>query len=162
MTWEEAIVQVLNEEGSPMSSKEITNKILEKGYREADRPIEDQRKTVGGLLSKNEKGWFEHELEEGKCKGKYKLKKIPATDKIVASTAAKVDLSVSLYDLVRACIETIGRKCFEAKELYAFAPIFKVCMPQCENLEDALKHQLDELVKEGLLDALPSDCYSVK
>ena len=78
------------------------------------------------------------------------------------STAIKVGLSVSLYDLVRACIETIGRKCFEAKELYAFAPIFKVCMPQCENLEDALKHQLDELVKEGLLDALPHDCYSMK
>jgi hypothetical protein len=78
------------------------------------------------------------------------------------STAAKVDLSVSLYDLVRACIETIGRKCFEAKELYAFAPIFKVCMPQCENLENALKHQLDELVKDGVLDTLPHDCYSVK
>lgn len=507
MTWEEAIVQVLDEEGSPMSSKEITNKILEKGYKEADRPIEDQRKTVGGLLSKNEKGWFEHELEEGKCKGKYKLKKTPETDKIVASktsgrvapvvvvrpctsykpgdskykeakdfvkppvpsdlemqllelivnfrlplangevcfadildkdklhvdilkeegsrtqsvdatilreklgelkkqiadmereaqwdpllrdlygtllnsmhsaaeeaeqrlqgasdgkvefeiplfgkfvpgnkeskpkvviylksiennlksyesrwdvmagvfvhemfhawnyfnagrksnsvlaidepmvefetlyflkkleaftksqyhslkdkvlivrsnrasrvhnkqqsigdvaaygfgyylfkelsksdadsidwietyseksasishdlvekvenalipvypfksedevfkwfeeiifsgratlattrksTAAKVDLSVSLYDLVHACIETIGRKCFEAKELYAFVPIFKVCMPQCENLEDELKNQLDELVKDGDLDAIPGDCYSVK
>ena len=77
------------------------------------------------------------------------------------STAAKVDLSVSLYDLVLACIETIGRKCFEAKELYAFAPIFKVCMPQCENLEDELKNQLDELVKKGVLDAIPSDCYSV-
>ena len=76
--------------------------------------------------------------------------------------ATKVDLSVSLYDLVYACIKTIGRKCFEAKELYAFAPIFKVCMPQCENLEDALKNQLDELVKEGLLDALPHDCYSMK
>ncbi len=78
------------------------------------------------------------------------------------STAAKVDLSVSLYDLVHACIETIGRKCFEAKELYAFAPIFKVCMPQCENLEDELKNQLDELVKDGDLDAIPGDCYSVK
>ena len=76
--------------------------------------------------------------------------------------AAKVDLSVSLRKLVLACIKTIGRKCFEAKELYAFAPIFKVCMPQCKNLEDALKHQLDELVKEGLLDALPHDCYSMK
>ena len=508
MTWEDAIIQVLREEGSPMSSKEITNKIIEKGYREADRPIDDQRKTVGGILSENKNGWFEHELEEGKCKGKYKLKKIPdvfdatilsvtgrvapvvvvrpctsykpgdskykeakdfvdspvlsdlemkllelivnfrlplemgevyfadildkdklhveileeegsrtqsvdATilreklgelkkqiadmereaqldpqlrdlygpllnsmhsaaeeaesrlrearsgkvefeypllgkfvpgnkeskpkvviylnsiennlksyenrwyvmagvfvhemfhawnyfnagqksnyvlaidepmvefealyflkkleaftksqyhsledkvqivrsnrasrvhnkqqsignvaaygfgyylfkelsksdaDSIVwietyykklasisrdpnvkkvkkalipvypfksenevmkwfeeiifsgratlattrKSTAAKVDLSVSLYDLVRACIETIGRKCFEAKELYAFAPIFKVCMPQCENLEDALKHQLDELVKKGFLEAIPGDCYSVK
>lgn len=78
------------------------------------------------------------------------------------STAAKVDLSVSLYDLVRACIKTIGRKCFEAKELYAFAPIFKVCMPQCENLEDELKNQLDELVKKGFLEAIPGDCYSVK
>ena len=77
-------------------------------------------------------------------------------------TATKVSSHVSLYDLVLACIETIGRKCFEAKELYAFAPIFKVCMPQCENLEDTLKNQLDELVKEGLLDALPHDCYSMK
>ena len=74
MKWEDAIIQVLNEEGRPMSSMEITNKILEKGYREAGRPIEDQRQTVAGILSKNENGRFEHELEEGKCKGKYKLK----------------------------------------------------------------------------------------
>jgi hypothetical protein len=67
-----------------------------------------------------------------------------------------------LRDLVLAYIETIGRKCFDAQELYAFAPIFKACMPHCSDLEDALKQQLDELVKEGLLDALPYDCYSMK
>ena len=78
------------------------------------------------------------------------------------STAAKVDLSVSLRKLVLACIKTIGRKCFDAQELYAFAPIFEVCVPECQNLENALKQQLDELVKEGHLDALPNDCYSVK
>lgn len=76
MKWEDAIIQVLNEEGRPMSSMEITNKILERGYRKADRPIEDQRQTVAGLLSQNKNGRFEHELEEGKCKGKYKLKEI--------------------------------------------------------------------------------------
>lgn len=59
-----------------MSSMEITNKILDKGYRKAGgRPEKELRQTVAGILSKNENGWFEHELEEGKCKGKYKLKR---------------------------------------------------------------------------------------
>jgi hypothetical protein len=78
------------------------------------------------------------------------------------STVAKASSYVSLRDLVLACIETIGRKCFEAKELYAFAPILKACMPHCSNLEEALEQQLDELVKDGCLEALPHDCYSVK
>ena len=78
------------------------------------------------------------------------------------STATKVGLDVSLRDLVLACIKTIGRKCFDAQELYAFAPIFKACMPHSSNLEEALKQQLDELVKSGVLDALPHDCYSRK
>jgi hypothetical protein len=78
------------------------------------------------------------------------------------STATKVGLDVSLRDLVLACIKTIGRKCFDAQELYAFAPIFKVCVPQYQNLENALKQQLDELVNEGILDALPHDCYGMK
>ena len=39
---------------------------------------------------------------------------------------------------------------------FAFAPT------QCDNLEYALKLQLEELVKDGVLDALPGDCYSVK
>lgn len=68
----------------------------------------------------------------------------------------------ALRKMVLACIETIGRKCFDAQELYAFAPIFKACMPYCSDLEDALKQQLDELVKSGVLDALPHDCYSRK
>ena len=78
------------------------------------------------------------------------------------STATKIGLDVSLHDLVLACIKTIGRKCFDAQELYAFAPIFKVCVPQYQNLESALKQQLDELVNEGRLDALPHSCYSMK
>ena len=85
---------------------------------------------------------------------------IPAT--IKKSAIAKVGLDVSLRDLVLACIEMIGRKDFKADELYAFAPIFKVCVPQCKNLEYALKQQLDELVKEGILEALAHDFYSVK
>ena len=76
--------------------------------------------------------------------------------------ATKTGSHVSLRDLVLACIETIGRKCFDAQELYAFAPIFKACMPHSSNLEEALKQQLDELVKSGVLDALPHDCYSRK
>ena len=77
------------------------------------------------------------------------------------STATKIGLDVSLRDLVLACIETIGRKCFDTQDIYAFAPIFKVCVPQYQNLESALKQQLDELVKEGILDALPDDCYII-
>ena len=75
---------------------------------------------------------------------------------------AKVGSHVSLRDLVLACIETIGRKCFDTQELYTFMPIFTLCVPQCQNLEEALKQQLDELVKDGVLDALPQDCYSMK
>lgn len=78
------------------------------------------------------------------------------------SDAAKVGSDVSLRDLVLACINIIGRKCFAAQELYAFAPIFKVCVPQYQNLENALKQQLDGLVNEGILDALPHDCYGMK
>ena len=86
-----------------------------------------------------------------------------ATSKTVGKPAdAKVGSDVSLRDLVLACIKIIGRKCFAAQELYTFAPIFKVCVPQYQNLENALKQQLDELVNEGILDALPHDCYSMK
>ena len=95
------------------------------------------------------------------------FEKIIFDSRAIAVTAEKSDAPktgshVSLRDLVLACIETIGRKYFEAKELYAFAPIFKACMPHCPNLEEALKQELYELVKEGDLDALPNDCYSMK
>ena len=82
---------------------------------------------------------------------------IPAT--IKKSAVAKVGLDVSLRDLVLACIKTIGRKCFEAKELYAFAPIFEVCVPECNDLESVLKQQLDELVKDGFLVLLSDGRY---
>ena len=86
-----------------------------------------------------------------------------ATSKTAGKSATdKVGSDVSLRDLVLACIKIIGRKCFAAQELYAFAPIFKVCVPQYQNLENALKQQLDELVNEGILDALPHDCYGMK
>ena len=78
------------------------------------------------------------------------------------SDAPQTGSHVSLRGLVLACIETIGRKYFEAKELYAFAPIFEVCVAVPGNLEDALKQQLEELVKEGVLEALSHDCYCVK
>ena len=68
----------------------------------------------------------------------------------------------ALRKMVLACIETIGRKCFDAQELYAFAPIFKACMPHCSDLEEALKQQLDELVKDRILEDLTHDCYCVK
>ena len=76
--------------------------------------------------------------------------------------ATKTGSHVSLRDLVLACIETIGRKCFDVQELYAFAPIFKACMPHCSDLEEALKQQLDELVKDRILEDLAHDCYCVK
>lgn len=78
------------------------------------------------------------------------------------SASAKTGLDVSLRDLVLACIKTIGRKYFEAKELYAFAPIFKLCAAVSGNLEDTLKQQLDELVKDGVLEVLSDGCYSRK
>ena len=85
---------------------------------------------------------------------------IPATAE--TSDETKTGSHVSLRDLVLACIETIGRKCFDAQELYAFAPIFKACMPHCSDLEETLKQQLDELVKDRILEDLTHDCYCVK
>lgn len=95
------------------------------------------------------------------------FKKIIFNKRVIPASAEELDATktgshVSLRDLVLACIETIGRKCFDAQELYAFAPIFKACMPHSSNLEETLKQQLDELVKSGVLDALPHDCYSRK
>ena len=95
------------------------------------------------------------------------FEKIIFNKRAIPATAEKFDETktgshVSLRDLVLACIETIGRKCFDVQELYAFAPIFRACMPHCSDLEDALKQQLDELVKEGRLEVLPPDCYRVK
>ena len=81
---------------------------------------------------------------------------------LVETSVTEVGYNAPLRELVLACIETIGRKCFSAQEFYAFTPIFNVCVPQCKNLEKALKQQLDELVKEELLDVLPHDCYSMK
>ena len=75
------------------------------------------------------------------------------------SATAKDGIDISLRKLVLACIEMIDRKCFDAQELYAFAPIFKVCLPECKDLENALKQQLDELVNDGFLEALSDDCY---
>ena len=95
------------------------------------------------------------------------FKKIIFKKRVIPASAEEFDATktgshVSLRDLVLACIETIGRKCFDVQELYAFAPIFKACMPHCSDLEEALKQQLDELVKEGRLEVLPPDCYRVK
>ena len=95
--------------------------------------------------------WFKNIIFDGQV-----------TSKTVEKSAiAKVGLGVSLRDLVLACIEIIGRKCFDAQEIYAFAPIFKVCVPECKDLKNTLKLQLDELVRDGILDALPGDCYSI-
>ena len=93
--------------------------------------------------------WFERIIFDAK-----------ATSKTAGKSATTKDgIDLSLRKLVLACIEMIGRKCFDAQELYAFAPIFKVCVPECKDLENALKQQLDELVNEGLLEALSDDCY---
>ena len=148
MSWVEAIRKVLVEAGVPMHYKDITRTIKEKKYRLnfGDTP----EMTVSNRLTTNP------DLFKRVEKGVYGLVGL------VDTSITKVDLNVSLRDLVLACIETIGRKCFSAQEFYAFTPIFNVCVPQCKNLEKALKQQLDELVKEELLDVLPQDCYSIK
>lgn len=173
MDWTEAIARVLAEKGGPMSVKDITEKIIRKGYYSTASSATPQ-KSVNSYLSENKKGLFEKVK-----RGIYKLKGTPAPHATVGrgapivasscpsyplgkSVTAKVDLDVLLRKLVLACIEIIGRKCFDAQELYAFAPIFKVCVPECQDLEKALKQQLDKLVIEGLLDILPHDCYSKK
>ena len=145
MSWVEAIRKVLVEAGVPMHYKDITRTIKEKKYRLnfGDTP----EMTVSNRLTTNP------DLFKRVEKGVYGL---------VDTSITKVDLNVSLRDLVLACIETIGRRCFDVQELYAFMPIFTLCVPQCQNLEEALKQQLDELVKDGVLDALPQDCYSMK
>lgn len=106
-------------------------------------------------------------LPEDEAAVKELFKKIIFNKRVIPASAEKFDATktgshVSLRDLVLACIETIGRKCFDAQELYAFAPIFKACMPHCSDLEEALKQQLDELVKDRILEDLAHDCYCVK
>ena len=111
--------------------------------------VQDALTPIYPFMSEDEvMKWFEKIIFDG-----------TAICRTVGKSAA---LDVSLRDLVLACIKIIGRKCFAAQELYAFAPIFKVCVPQYQNLENALKQQLDELVNEGFLDALPHDCYGMK
>ena len=83
-----------------------------------------------------------------------------ATSKTAGKSATtKVGIDLSLRKLVLACIEMIGRKCFDAQELYAFAPIFEVCVPECNDLESVLKQQLDELVNDGFLEVLSDGRY---
>lgn len=106
-------------------------------------------------------------LPEDEAAVKKLFKKIIFNKRVIPASAEKFDATktgshVSLRDLVLACIETIGRKCFDVQELYAFAPIFKACMPHCSDLEEALKQQLDELVKDRILEDLAHDCYCVK
>ena len=106
-------------------------------------------------------------LPEDEAAVKKLFKKIIFNKRVIPASAEECDATktgshVSLRDLVLACIETIGRKCFDAQELYAFAPIFKACMPYCSDLEETLKQQLDELVKDRILEDLTHDCYCVK
>ena len=172
MTWKEAIEKVLAEVGKPMHYLDITEMILKKGYKTDDRN-DNPESTVSMTLTTNS------DLFERTDLGTYKLIGTPAPHTTVGrgapvvassctsyplgkSVTSKVDLDVLLRKLVLACIEMIGRKCFDAQELYAFAPIFKVSVPECQDLEKALKQQLDKLVIEGLLDILPHDCYSKK
>lgn len=75
---------------------------------------------------------------------------------------ATVMAQPSFKDMMVACIKVIGRKYFDVKDIYAFEPIFAVSYPACANLKDAIREQLDELVKDGTLDSLPPDHYSVK
>ena len=150
--WKNAIREILAEERVPMRSKDITRKIIENnhGLDLGNTP----ENTVNKYLRENK------DLFKRISRGEYGLVEKSVTAE--KSDAPKTGSHVSLRDLVLACIETIGRKYFEAKELYAFAPIFKACMPHCPNLEEALKQELHELVKEHLLDTLPDDCYCVK
>ena len=149
LSWMDAIKKVLREAGA-MSCENITSTIISNKYRRnygstpkntVNLYLNTGLKT--GVFKRNERG--EWEL-------------IDTSMTIGKSATTKVALDV----LVLACIKTIGRKYFEAKELYAFAPIFEVCGLQRENLENELKQQLDELVKKGILDALPSDYYHMK
>lgn len=123
---------------------------------DSDEPVKNSESALIPLYpftsEKKVMEWFREIIFEGYA--------IPASTG--KSAAAKAGLPVSLRALLLACIETIGRKCFSLQDLYAFAPIFKVCVPQCMNLEDELKQQLEELVKEGILEALPHDCYSME
>lgn len=118
MSWVEAIRKVLAEAGAPMHYKDITRTIKEKKYRLnfGDTP----EMTVSNRLTTNP------DLFKRVEKGVYGL-----VDTSVSVT--KVDLKVSLRDLVLACIETIGRKCFDVRELYAFMPIFNVCASVSES-----------------------------
>ena len=154
--WIEAIKMVLDKEGMPMSCNDILKKIIENGYR--TNLGKTPYNSVNMFLNQNTDQF------EKVGRGVYALVETPVASVTAgkSSAATKTGSDISLHDLVLACIEAIGRKYFDAKELYAFAPIFKLCAAVPGDLEDALKKQLDELVKDGVLDALSDGCYSKK
>lgn len=80
MTWQEAIKKVLAEEGAPMHYSDITNKIIEKGYRKRSEMGYTPEMTVNAQLSTKK------EVFEKLGGGLYALKGTPAP---VATTATK-------------------------------------------------------------------------
>ena len=146
-----------------LSERDVDSITWIETYSKKSASIKSVKKVKDALIPiypfKSEKqvmNWFKKIIFDTKATSK--TAGTPTTAKGTSATA-KDGIDISLRNLVLACIEMIGRKCFDAQELYAFAPIFKVCVPECKNLESALKHQLDELVKEGFLEALSDDCY---
>ena len=146
-----------------LSERDVDSITWIETYSKKSASIKSVKKVKDALIPiypfKSEKqvmNWFKKIIFDTKATSK--TAGTPTTAKGTSATA-KDGIDISLRNLVLACIEMIGRKCFDAQELYAFAPIFKVCVPECKNLESALKHQLDELVNESFLEALSDDCY---
>ena len=93
MDWTEAIARVLAEKGGPMSVKDITEKIIRKGYYSTASSATPQ-KSVNSYLSENKKGLFEKVK-----RGVYKLKGTPAPHATVGRGAPIVASSCPSYPL---------------------------------------------------------------
>lgn len=67
--------------------------------------------------------------------------------------------SVSQIDLLRSCLETLGKEEFTNEDVYAFIPIFKTLYPENFTLQDKLRQLLQRLVKNGELVRVRTGLY---
>lgn len=70
---------------------------------------------------------------------------------IFPKAKSKNTSSVSQIDLLKSCLETLGKEEFTNEDVYAFEPIFKTLYPENFTFQAKLRQLLQRLVKTGEL-----------
>jgi hypothetical protein len=70
---------------------------------------------------------------------------------IFPKAKSKKASSVSQIDLLKSCLETLGKEEFTNEDVYAFEPIFKTLYPENFTFQAKLRQLLQRLVKTGEL-----------